>query len=308
MLSYLKKRWNYLLAKLNLRHEENADPKVQLEQAISDAKDQHRQLREQAANVVANQKQTEMRINEALEKLEKVNANARQAVLMAEEAQSKGDAEKVEQYTSAAQQFADRLLTLEEEIEGLKQMHFQATEAADQAKAAVKQNSTVLQKRLGEKQALLSQARPGQDAGDGQLGHVDAQRVDRRRRAVVQRGSPEDRGPLREGQRGRRAQRDQCRVAHARDRRGRPRCRGPGPARPDQGRPRDRGGARQRGAHRRRELARQRDQIVGVHHDRRRTGREFVAAMTGGPADLIDTVTDEPLGEDLAVGVDDLDR
>ena len=156
MLSYLKKRWNYLLAKLNLRHEENADPKVQLEQAISDAKDQHRQLREQAANVVANQKQTEMRINEALEKLEKVNANARQAVLMAEEAQSKGDAEKVDQYTSAAQQFADRLLTLEEEIEGLKQMHFQATEAADQAKAAVKQNSTVLQKRLGEKQALLS--------------------------------------------------------------------------------------------------------------------------------------------------------
>lgn len=156
MLSYLKKRWNYLLAKLNLRHEETADPKVQLEQAITDAKDQHRQLREQAANVVANQKQTEMRINDALERLERVNANARQAVLMAEEAQTKGDAEKVGQYTTAAQQFADRLLTLEEEIESLKQMHFQATEAADQAKAAVKQNSTVLQKRLSEKSALLS--------------------------------------------------------------------------------------------------------------------------------------------------------
>ena len=156
MLSYLRKRWNYLLAALNLRHEETADPKVQLEQAISEAKDQHRRLREQAANVVANQKQTEMRINDALAKLEKTNANARQAVLMAEEAQSKGDQEKVEQYTSAAQQFADRLMTLEEEIESLKAMHFQATEAADQAKAAVKQNSTLLQKRLSEKSALLS--------------------------------------------------------------------------------------------------------------------------------------------------------
>ena len=72
MLSYLRKRWNYLLAKLNLRHEETADPKVQLEQAISEAKDQHRRLREQAANVVANQKQTEMRINDALEKLDGV--------------------------------------------------------------------------------------------------------------------------------------------------------------------------------------------------------------------------------------------
>ena len=120
MLSYLRKRWNYLLAKLNLRHEETADPKVQLEQAISEAKDQHRRLREQAANVVANQKQTEMRINDALEKLEKTNTNARQAVLMAEEAAARGDAGKVDQYTSAAQQFADRLLVLEEEIESLK--------------------------------------------------------------------------------------------------------------------------------------------------------------------------------------------
>ncbi|NDH84328.1 MAG: PspA/IM30 family protein [Acidimicrobiia bacterium] len=105
---------------------------------------------------MANQKQTEMRINDALAKLEKTNANARQAVLMAEEAATRGDAEKVDQYTSAAQQFADRLLVLEEEIESLKAMHFQATEAANQAKSAVKQNAQVLQKRLSEKSALLS--------------------------------------------------------------------------------------------------------------------------------------------------------
>ena len=42
---------------------EKADPKVQLEQAITEAQDQHRRLREQAANVIANQKQTEMRLN-----------------------------------------------------------------------------------------------------------------------------------------------------------------------------------------------------------------------------------------------------
>ncbi len=156
MLKYLKKRWNYLVAKLTSSHEENADPKVQLEQAIADAKDQHRRLREQAANVVANQKQTEMRINKAIETLEKTNANARQAVLMAEDAQTAGDAAKVESYTSAAEQFANRLISLEEEIENLKAMHFQATEAADQAKGAVKQNSMILQKRLSERQALLS--------------------------------------------------------------------------------------------------------------------------------------------------------
>jgi phage shock protein A len=36
-------------------HEENADPKVQLEQAIQEAKEQHKRLTEQAANVIANQ-------------------------------------------------------------------------------------------------------------------------------------------------------------------------------------------------------------------------------------------------------------
>ncbi len=157
MLQYLKKRWKYLVAKLGGSFEESADPKVQLEQAIKEAQDQHRRLREQAANVIANQKQTEMRLNRALEELERVNANARQAVVMAEDASKSGNQDKVTSYTSAAEQFANRLITLEADIESLKSMHFQATEASDQAKAAVKQNSTLLQKKLSERQALLSQ-------------------------------------------------------------------------------------------------------------------------------------------------------
>ena len=157
MFKYLRRQWNYLLAKLNLRADERADPKVQLEQAISEAKDQHRRLREQAANVIANQKQTELRLSRAIEELEKVNGNARQAVLMAEEATAAGDTDKANSYTHAAESFAGRLITLEQEIESLKSLHFQATEAADQAKAAVTQNSNVLQKKISERQALLSQ-------------------------------------------------------------------------------------------------------------------------------------------------------
>lgn len=157
MLQYLKKRWKYLVARLGGNFEENADPKVQLEQAITEAKDQHKRLKQQAANVIANQKQTELRLNRALEELEKVNANARQAVTMADTAHTSGDGEKAERYTQAAEQFANRLITVEQEIESLKALHFQASEAAEQAKNAVGQNSDLLQKKLGEKQALLSQ-------------------------------------------------------------------------------------------------------------------------------------------------------
>lgn len=157
MLQYLKKRWNYLVAKLSGSFEETADPKVQLEQAITEAKDQHKRLKQQAANVIANQKQTELRLNRSIEELERVNANAHQAVTMADAAQQSGEADKALRYTNAAEQFANRLLTLETEIDSLKSLHFQASEAADQAKNAVDQNSDLLQKKLGEKQALLSQ-------------------------------------------------------------------------------------------------------------------------------------------------------
>src|SRR3954470_16686288 len=80
MIKVFRRWWKYMTAKLSGSFNERADPKVQLEQAIMEAQEQHRRLREQAANVIANQKQTEMRLNRSMEELEKVNTNARQAV------------------------------------------------------------------------------------------------------------------------------------------------------------------------------------------------------------------------------------
>jgi phage shock protein A len=157
MLKLARRFWKYITAKLTGTFNERADPKVQLEQAIAEAQDQHRRLREQAANVIASQKQTEMRLDRSLEELERVNANARQAVRMAEDATKSGDAAKSAQYTTAAEAFANRMIALENEIEGLKALHLQATEAANQAKSAVEQNSAMLQKKLSERLKLMGQ-------------------------------------------------------------------------------------------------------------------------------------------------------
>jgi phage shock protein A len=157
MFKVLRRWWKYMTAKTSTTFDERADPKIQLEQAIMEAQDQHRRLIEQAASVVANQKQTEMRLNRAMEELEKVNGSARQAVLMADEATRKGDAAKAREYTQAAEAFANRLVAVEREVEGLKQLGLQSTQAADQAKAAVNQNSAALQQKLAERQKLLSQ-------------------------------------------------------------------------------------------------------------------------------------------------------
>ena len=157
MLKSLKKWWRYLGTKLGMKFEEKADPKVQLEQALIEAQEQHRRLKEQAANVIANQKQTEMQLSRKMEELEKINSSARQAVLMADDAVKKGDAAKSSEYTRAAESFATRLIALETEVDGLKKMAIQSTQASDNAKAAVQQSSTQLQKKLSDRQKLLSQ-------------------------------------------------------------------------------------------------------------------------------------------------------
>ncbi len=157
MWKAMKRWWAYLGAKMNSAFNEKADPKVQLEQAISEAQDQHRRLKEQAANVIANQKQNEMRLDASLAELEKLNRNAQQAVLMADEATRKGDTAKATEFTSAAEAFANQLIAKEKDVENLKTMSLQATQAAEQAKIAVQQNSRVLQQKLAEKQKLLGQ-------------------------------------------------------------------------------------------------------------------------------------------------------
>jgi phage shock protein A len=153
----MRRAWRYLTAALTGRFNEMADPKVQLEQAITEANEQHRRLVQQAANVIANQKQTEMRLNRVMEDIEKQNALARQAVSMADEATQRGDTAKATEYTQAAESFANRLVSSEHEVETLKQLLLQSTQAANQAKQAVTQNSLALQKKLAERQKLMGQ-------------------------------------------------------------------------------------------------------------------------------------------------------
>ena len=157
MLKLLKKWWKYTTAKLTGSFNERADPKVQLEQVIMEAQSQHKRLKEQAVNVIAGQKQSEIRLNGKMTELEKLNANARQALIMAADAEKAGDGAKAAQYTTAAEAIANQLMQVERDVESLKSMVLESTEAADAAKAAVKQNSRLLQERIAEKSKLVSQ-------------------------------------------------------------------------------------------------------------------------------------------------------
>lgn len=157
MIDVLRRRWRYFTAKTESRFQESADPKVQLEQAIADSQEQHRRLVEQAANVVANQKQHEMQLNRAMEELEKVTRSTRQALMMADDASKSGDGDKAREYNQTAEAFANRLIATENQVNDLKTLSLQSAQAADQARSAVQQNSLALQQKLAERQKLLSQ-------------------------------------------------------------------------------------------------------------------------------------------------------
>ncbi len=152
----IKKWWHNLWGKAEAKVDASADPTVQLNEAIRDAQEQHKELTEQAAAVIANQKQAEMRLNSKLSEMEKLNANARQALTMASDASTGGDAAKAQQYNTAAESIATQLITVERDVEDLKSTVLESTQAAQHAKQAVQTNSRRLQEKLAEKNKLLS--------------------------------------------------------------------------------------------------------------------------------------------------------
>ena len=151
------KAWRYLAALFNSKIDEHADPKVQIQQAIEEAQRTHQALTQQAAQVIGNQRQLEMRLNRQLADIEKLQANVRQALTLADQAAGAGDAAKVTDYTNAAEAFAAQLVTAEQSVEDLKSLHDQALQAAGQAKKAVEQNAMMLQTKIAERTKLLSQ-------------------------------------------------------------------------------------------------------------------------------------------------------
>ncbi len=157
MANGFTKFFSYLSALFSSKVDEHADPKVQIQQAIEDAQRQHQQLSQQAAAVIGNQRQLEMKLNRQLGEIEKLQSSARQALVLADQARASGDEQKAQQYEQAAQATATQLVTAEQNVEDLKTLHDQSIGAAEQAKKAVERNSMMLQQKIGERTKLLSQ-------------------------------------------------------------------------------------------------------------------------------------------------------
>ncbi|WP_229069332.1 PspA/IM30 family protein [Actinoplanes sp. DH11] len=151
------KGWHYVMALFGAKIDEYADPKVQIQQAIEDAQRQHQALVQQAAAVIGNQRQLEMKLSRQMTEVEKLQGMARQALVLADRARSGGDEAEAQKYEATAQTLATQLVSGEQSMEDLKTLHDQALAAAGQARKAVENNAMVLQQRIAERSRLLSQ-------------------------------------------------------------------------------------------------------------------------------------------------------
>jgi phage shock protein A len=151
------KAWKYMSAWFGAKIDEKADPKIQIQQAIQEAQHQHQQLTQQAAAVIGNQRQLEMQLDRQLGQVETLQAQAKQALVLADNAKAANDPGKAQEFEETAQALANQLVSAESAVEDLKTTHDQALQAAAQAKMAVEDSKALQQQQLAERTKLLTQ-------------------------------------------------------------------------------------------------------------------------------------------------------
>src|SRR3954454_4626445 len=157
MPNFFKRLGRYLNASANQKFDERADPRVQIEQAIQDAQRQHQALTQQAAAVLGNRRQLEMRLARQLSEVEQPQTSAGQSLILSDNAAKAGDTARAAEFEAAAQGFATQLVSAEASIEDLKALHEQSVQASEQAKQAVVDNEQRLRQQLAERTKLLTQ-------------------------------------------------------------------------------------------------------------------------------------------------------
>lgn len=157
MPNFFRRLGRYLNASANSKFNEKADPRIQIEQAIQDAQRQHQALTQQAAAVLGNRRQLEMRLARQLSEIDQLQTAAGQSLQLAQQARDGGDERRASEFESAAQSFATQLVSAETSVEDLKALHGQSVQAAEQAKQAVADNEQRLRAQLAERSKLLTQ-------------------------------------------------------------------------------------------------------------------------------------------------------
>lgn len=158
MANPFSKGWKYLMASLDTKIEENADPKVQIQQAAEAAKQQHAKITEHAASVIGNRNQLEMKMSRLENDAQSLQQKAQLAIEQADQAVASGNDAKATELNQTAELFASNLVSVEQQLEETKQLYEGASHAAQEAQQQQKQSEARLKEQMAQINQLRAQA------------------------------------------------------------------------------------------------------------------------------------------------------
>jgi phage shock protein A len=154
-MGFFKRLWGYIKAFFRGKAESMMDPEVEIEQAITEARQRDQELRNQAAKVVAHRTQLESQMGRAADDSGEARELAKQALLKAQASTTAGDTAGAEKWNRSAQGIAMRLQAAENNLNSLKGQYETAAAQAEAAKRAVQQNAMRLQELAAKRMELL---------------------------------------------------------------------------------------------------------------------------------------------------------
>lgn len=139
-LDLLKKQNAYAKTATDQALQKHQDPKVLVAQQLQDASERHKALEASCAQVIANNKLTEMRLNKAL----RTQTDLERSINTALEHGHEGDA-KI---------FVVQLAQVRDEVESLKLTHEATVANATKAQSALKDNAEMVRAKMAEARDL----------------------------------------------------------------------------------------------------------------------------------------------------------
>ena len=142
------------------------DPALRMRAEANRAADEHRRLKEWAANVIADQKLAELNLRRELQRYDDLVDRMRHVVQAAGNTPGPADDEGSDRRRAATEALAVELVAAERDIDDLDARWGRATAAADEAKARVRAHTRHLHRLLAEGQGGPAGAAAA--SGDGE--------------------------------------------------------------------------------------------------------------------------------------------
>jgi phage shock protein A len=147
--------FNYLKTLLGMKVRKHADPKIELEMAMNDARKQDAKLRENAAMIVAHRNTLDSKIKGIDKELPEKTEHAREALMRAEQAADGGDMATYQRWEQAAGRFAVEIESLHSQRASFSAQLDTATVQAEEAKRQISHNADRLRQLTAKRMELL---------------------------------------------------------------------------------------------------------------------------------------------------------